>query len=462
MSSLLINFLSEYLLAVGITSVLLFVLGVWLGLWLNKRRFSPVVDSLQQSLDQKQDQEAGQLKDIETLRKSQQELMVEKARIQARLDEKQAHFEQQKQQILSQQKEQQAALKEQFENLANDILEKKSKSFSASNQSSLEALLKPFKEQIDGFQKRVNEVHTESVKGQSSLEAELKKVLEVGLKMSDEANNLSLALKGDKKTTGNWGEAQLERTLQLAGLVEETHYSVQEKHEKDGQIFYPDFVIKLPDNKHLVLDSKVSLVDYDKAIAADTENEQQAALSAHVKAVKRHIDDLSKKNYSELIGVRSPSFVLMFMPIEPAYIEAMKTDKSLFNYGYGKNIILVSHTTLMPILRTVSNLWALEKNNESAREISQKAGDIYQNVVRIADNMQKMGKTINTLSNHYNNTVTGLVGKQGLYGKVGHFQSLSAKATESLPNVEMVTLENKEAELLKVTEIKSPEEASKT
>jgi DNA recombination protein RmuC len=276
-------------------------------------------------------------------------------------------------------------LKKEFENLAHRIFEDKGKSFTATSRDSLEALLKPFREQISGFQTRINEVHSESVKGNTALEKELQKVLEVGLEMNTQASNLSVALKGDKKTTGNWGEAQLERTLQLAGLQAGDHYESQASFkDEEGRRKLPDFLIKLPDDKSLVIDSKVSLVDYDRAIAADTDEERSEALNAHAQAVRNHIDDLASKDYANLPGIGSPDFVLMFMPVEPAYIEAMKHNKDLFNYGYTKGVVMVSHTTLMPILRTVANLWMIEKSNKEAREISSRAGEIYNQVCLVA------------------------------------------------------------------------------
>lgn len=353
--------------------------------------------------------------------------------LQTSLDAKEQQFEQQQADI----KEQKQQLKIEFSNLANEILEQKGKSFSQSNQNELQALLTPFKQQIDSFQKRVNDVHSESIKGQANLAAELKKVLDVGTQMSDEANNLATALKGEKKTAGNWGEIQLERTLQLAGLVKGDHYETQDKYlDNEGNRRLPDFVIKLPDNKHIVIDSKVSLVAYDQAVSAETDHEITAALDSHVGAVKNHIDDLHKKDYSNLVGMRSPSFVLMFMPIEPAYIEALKHKKDLFNYGYEKNVILVSHTTLMPILKTVANLWRIEQGNAQAAEISEKAGEIYNQVCVVAERLQKLGKTLNTVSNQYNDTVKGLAGKQGLAGKVDRFATLSAKVSKTMPALE--------------------------
>ena len=330
-------------------------------------------------------------------------------------------------------------LKKEFENLANRIFEDKGKSFTSTSQTSLEALLKPFREQIAGFQTRINEVHTESLRGNTVLEKEIQKVLEIGLEMNSQASNLTVALKGDKKTAGNWGEAQLQRTLELAGLQAGEHYESQTAfRDDDGKRKLPDFIIRLPDSKNIIIDSKVSLIDYDRAIAADTDEIRTEALNAHAQAVRNHIEDLATKDYANLPGIGSPDFVLMFMPVEPAYIEAMKHNKDLFNYGYKKGIIMVSHTTLMPILRTVANLWMIEQGNQEAKEISSRAGDIYNQVCLVAERLNKLGNTLRAASNHYNETVTGLVGKQGLHGKVERFQQLSTKANKEMTALETI------------------------
>ncbi|PRL64562.1 DNA recombination protein RmuC [Haemophilus influenzae] len=351
------------------------------------------------------------------------------------LAEKEKYFSAQ-QQNFEQSKQQ---LGVEFQNLANRILDEKSRSFSQSNQTALETLLKPFREQIEGFQKRVNEIHSESVKGNAGLEAEIKKVLEIGLNMSQEASNLTSALKGEKKTLGNWGEVQLERALQLAGLEENVHYRAQ-AHFKDeqGGRNYPDFVLNLPDDKHLIIDSKMSLVAYESAVNSDDDFERERLLKEHISALKTHINDLHKKDYSNLIGMRSPNFVLMFIAVEPAYIEALKSDPALFNYGYERNVIMVSHTTLMPILRTVANLWRIERGNAEAKEIAEKAGEIYNQICLVAERLNKLGNTLSTVSNQYNSTVTALVGQQGLVGKVERFKTLSAKANKTMPDVELL------------------------
>src|SRR6056297_3108621 len=344
------------------------------------------------------------------------------------------------------------SLKKDFENLANRIFEDKGRHFTNTSRASLETMLQPFREQISGFQQRINEVHTQSVKGNAALEAEIRKVLEVGLEMNTQASNLSSALKGDKKTAGNWGEAQLERTLELAGLLPGEHYETQSAfRDEQGKRRVPDFVIKLPDGKSLIVDSKVSLVDYDRAIAAETDEGRLEALNAHASAVRRHIDDLSNKDYAHLPEVHSPDFVLMFMPVEPAYIEAMKHNKELFNYGYQKGVIMVSHTTLMPILRTVANLWMIDQSNREAREISDRAGDIYNQVCRVAERLDRLGNSMRAAQNHYNDTVVSLAGKQGLYSKVDRFQQVSAKTRDKLPAIEPVHEDLEQARLEAIT-----------
>lgn len=357
----------------------------------------------------------------------------EHAAIEARLASEKSNYAKQIA-LLEQSREQ---LRIEFENLANRIFEERGRQLTNQNQQSLESLLKPFGEQIHRFQSRINEVHTQTVRGNESLSGELRNLMGVGLKMSDQAENLAKALKGDKKTAGNWGEIQLERTLQLAGLERGTHYEAQASFtDGEGRRRLPDFVVKLPDGKHLIIDSKVSLVAYDQAVAAETEEERHEALKAHVLALKRHIDDLAGKDYSGLGALDSPDLVFMFMPIEAAYIEALKFNRELFNDGYRKNIVLVSHTTLLPMLKTVASLWIAYRSNEEARTISEMAGEIYNKVCLVGQRLEEMGKSLNTATDKYNKTVTALVGKQGLYGKVERFKGTAANLKGELPALE--------------------------
>ena len=405
------------------------------------------VSGLRERLDDARVDVAGKDAELHALRQRLTRLGNEMTELQVVHSEKLANYQEMKA-SLETSKEQ---LRMEFQNLANQILEEKGRMFAENSQNSLDVMLKPFRDQIDGFQRRINQVHDEALRGNVSLGSEIKRVLEVGLKISAEANSLASALKGDKKTTGNWGEIQLERTLQLAGLVPGDHYQAQAHFKDDlGNNRHPDFVIKLPDLKHMVIDSKVSLVDYDRAISASSEADMQAALDAHARAVRNHIDDLSRKDYSNLVGMRSPSFVLMFMPIESAYIEALKHNKDLFDYGYRHNVIMVSHTTLMPILKTVANLWMVARSNEQAHELSARAGEIYNQVVIVAERLKKLGANLDTVSRQYNETVKAVAGQQGLYGKTSRFNELSSKANKTMPVLEPLhaDFENERLELI--------------
>lgn len=331
---------------------------------------------------------------------------------------------------------QKTQLQQEFENLANKIFREKGEQFARSSQEHLGLLLSPFREQISEFRQRVDAIHQETFAANSGLNLQIKQLQLLNQQITQDAQNLTLALKGDKKLSGSWGEMQLEKTLQLAGLVPGEHYNreVVLQHE-DGSSRRPDFIIHLPDGKHLVLDSKVSLVDYDAACSASSEEDIKLALEAYIKALKRHIDGLAERDYSNLVGVRSPSFVLMFLPLEAAYIEALKFNRELFNYGYNKNVVLVAHTTLMPILRTVANVWQLDRSSKEAEAISARAGDIYNQACLVAERLLKLGKTLSTANTHYNETVRALAGNQGLHGKLERFKDVAGNITRQFPNL---------------------------
>lgn len=427
---------TELIVIAAVAGLILAALGYLLAMLLQGRKVTALTVQLQQPRALEQELRR-------RLDKSEQDLAQERAlvsklenahtELKTTLQRKEEHFKEQMQQL----SETRQSLTKEFENLANRIFEQKGRTFTHTSQAGMDILLKPFREQIEGFQKRINEVHDASLQGNASLNTEIKKVLEIGLQMSKEANNLTSALKGDSRQRGAWGEAQLRRTLEMSGLLAEAHYEAQSSFkDAEGRQKQTDYLIKLPDGKHIVIDSKVALNAYDRAVGAESSEERQLAMSEHLKAVRKHIDDLASKDYTNLIGMRSPGFVLMFMPVEPAYIEALKNKKDLFEYGYRKGIVLVSHTTLIPILRTVSNLWTIERSNAEAREIGEKAGDIYNQVRVVAERLSKLGGTLSAVSNHYNNTVKALAGQQGLYGKVDRFGRLSARVSKSLPHLE--------------------------
>ena len=364
----------------------------------------------------------------------QQELSGLNAQLSAQnatLSERATHHENQVKWV----EESRTTLRTELEVIGQKLLSSSGKALETTNQKSLDSLLKPLAEKIDQFQTRVNQVHTDMVRNSASLSEQIKHLESVGVSMSGEAQNLTRALKGDKKLVGNWGEAQLEKTLELAGLRRGEHYDAQVAiKDERGDRHLPDFIIRLPEGRNLVIDSKVSLVDYERAVTAETDPERASALEAHAKAVKNHIDGLSAKDYANLPGMESPDFVLMFMPVEPAYIEVMRGHRELFNHGYQKNVVLVSHTTLMPILRTVANLWMVEHSNREAKEISERAGDIYNTVCLLGERLLSLGASISTTANKYNEAVKAVQGKQGLIGKVSRFQSLSQRANKSFPD----------------------------
>lgn len=420
----------EWILLSALLAVLLAALGYC---WSALKQSRAQLLALQRELTDSREQVRELSLRVEDAQNRYHEAKIQHTELTATLSQKEQHFQVQLQQLTDAKQ----AMTREFENVANKIFEEKGRSFSANTQGHLDTLLKPFREQIEGFQKRINEVHDASLQGNTQLASEIKKVLEIGLQMSQEATNLATALKGDSQQRGAWGEAQLQRTLEMSGLVEDAHFAVQTAFKDDeGKHKQTDYLIKLPDGKHLIIDSKVSLVAYDRMVSAKTPEAYQVAMDEHIKAVRRHIDDLASKNYTHLIGMHSPSFVLLFMPIEPAYIEALKHNKDLFDYGYKQGIVLVSHTTLIPILRTVSNLWMIERSNAEARELSEKAGEIYNQVCEVASRLNKLGGTLATVSNHYNSTVTALVGQQGLHGKVERFSKISAKVNKSMPLLE--------------------------
>ncbi len=372
------------------------------------------------------------LASVELWRSKSHACELECARLQVQLKEQQSAYLALQQSLAQTQQAQRA----EFELLAGKILQEKQQQMSQSSSQSINAVLQPFKDQIELFRQRLNEVHEASLKGQVQLESEVRRVFEVGLQLGRDAQTLSEALKGNKKLLGNWGELMLEQSLQQAGLIKGQHYISQASlRDQQGRRRAPDFVITLPDDKQIVLDSKVSLIAYQQALAADSQDEQQSALAAHVQAIKDHVNDLAGKDYSSLLGTKSPSFVFMYLPIEPAYIQALKHDPGLYEWAYRQNVALVSHTTLMPVLSTVANLWVLASSNEQARHISQLAGGLYKQLAVLAARLQKLGGSLATVTSQYNNVVVALAGQQGLYGKVQRLGEFSGQAKDGLPEL---------------------------
>jgi DNA recombination protein RmuC len=328
------------------------------------------------------------------------------------------------------------ALKAEFSQLANEIFEAKGKRFSEQSQTSLNALLTPFREQVQEFRKRIDDIHTQDTRGQSELMTQLTQLKDLNTQLNQQADDLTRALKGDKKLQGNWGEIQAEKILESAGLQRGREYDREASFKDDyGQNKRPDFLVNLPDGKHLIVDSKVSLNDYQQYVAAETELERELALKRHVAAVRQHIRSLSDKNYPHLNGLNSPDFVLMFMPIEPAFIAAFQSDPALFNDGFKQNIVVVTPTTLLATLRTVSNLWTLERQNVNAKQLFDQAGKVYDKLRTFAIHMEKLGSQINTASNTYDSAWKTLRdGRGSLVRQVEILEELGATVRQKLPD----------------------------
>ena len=331
-----------------------------------------------------------------------------------------------------------------FKNLANEILEAKGKTFAEQNIKSLDSLLNPFKEQIEGFRKRVDDVHSENIKGQSDLRSEVKRVLEVGLKMNEEAHGLATALKGQKKMQGNWGELILENVLERAGLEKGKDYRREVSFNTEEGRSRPDVIVYLPDNKHLVVDAKVSLNAYTRYVNEEDEVVRQQALREHVKAISDRIKELSDKNYFNLPGINSPDMVFMFIPIESAFVEALKGDEGLFQKAIEQNILVATPTTLLTSLNIVQQLWRFEDQNKHTAELADRAAKFYKKLNTFLLSMEGVGKQLDKAQVTYFKAFGQLYsGPNNLIKQASEFKKLGVSVQAELPEnlVEKANLE---------------------
>lgn len=365
------------------------------------------------------------------LQESYQSLSNEHTELKTTLKRKEEHFKEQMQQL----SETKQSLTKEFENLANKIFEEKGKTFTHTSQASIDTMLKPFREQIEGFQKRVNEVHDASLQNSTNLNAEIKKVLDVGLKMQDEANNLVTALKGDKKAQGTWSEVQAEILLEMSGLHKGREYERESSHKTDeGNLQRPDFIVRMPNDKHIIIDSKISLNAYVQSVSAKTEEERDLYLKAHVDAIRKHVTDLSAKNYPKLKSLNTPEFVFMFMGNEPAYLAALDADPGLAQSAYHKGIAIVTPNTLLSSLRIVSHLWSIDKQNANTRELAEHASKVYDKLRVFVGKMEKLGNQIGTVSKSYGDAWKTLKdGNGALTKQVAKFVEMGVSVKEKLP-----------------------------
>jgi DNA recombination protein RmuC len=327
------------------------------------------------------------------------------------------------------------ALKQEFENLANRIFDQKSERFSQQNQSSMDTLLKPFRDQISDFRQRVETVHTTETRDRQALRSEIKSLQELNRQITEEASNLTRALKGDKKIQGNWGELILERVLERSGLRKGIEYETQGSYrDSDNQLLRPDVVVHLPDSRNLVIDSKVSLVAYQQWVVSDEGSARDAALKQHMDAVRNHIRSLSDKDYSQLNGLRSPDFVLLFMPIEPAFVAAFQHDDSLFSEAFERKIIVVTPTTLLATLRTIENIWRYERQSQNARLIAERASAVYDKLRVFVEAMERLGGQLHTAQGSYDSAMNTLTrGRGNLISQANRFVELGVRVKKELP-----------------------------
>jgi len=318
-----------------------------------------------------------------------------------------------------------------FENLANKILEEKSTKFTEQNKLNITSILNPLKEKIEGFEKKVSESQKESVGMHSALKEQLNNLKDLNLQMSKEAINLTKALKGDSKAQGDWGETQLEILLEKANLAKDIHFTTQGGYrDEDGRLKKPDFIINLPDKRHLIVDSKVSLTNYEAYFNADDEEQQKFHLKKHIESIRKHIRELSEKKYESLYEINAPDYVLMFVPIEPAYLLALNNNNSLYLEALDKNVVMVSTSTLLATLSTVSSMWRQENQKNNVLEIANQAGRLYDQFVNLTDDLIKVGTQLKTVQGSYDTSMKKLTGKGNLVKKVEKIRELGAKTTK--------------------------------
>lgn len=320
-----------------------------------------------------------------------------------------------------------------FENLANKILTDNSKTFKEQNKESIEGILNPLKEKIDGFEKKVAESQKESIGMHSALKEQLRGLKDLNLQMSKEAINLTKALKGDSKVQGDWGETQLEMLLEKANLTKGIHFQTQGGYRDDeGKLKKPDFIINLPDDRHLIIDSKVSLTAYESYASNEDEVVKENSLKKHLESLRKHIKDLSSKKYDSLYEINTPDYVLMFVPIEPALMIALNNSNDLYLEALDKNVVLVSTSTLLATLSTVSSMWRQENQKKNVLAIAEQAGKLYDQFVNLTDDLIKVGNQLKTVQGSYDTSMKKLTGKGNLITKVERIKVLGAKTSKNL------------------------------
>ncbi|WP_299157852.1 DNA recombination protein RmuC [uncultured Tenacibaculum sp.] len=421
------------------------ILGFIIGTLISKLKTKQVVSDLEKEMSvleinqsnievQKreiQDRLEEKVKETEEIRREKEFSGIELARKNEELKNLQLKLNDNKEEV---EKLQEKFTKE-FENLANKILDEKSTKFTAQNKENIQNILNPLQEKIKTFEKKVDDTQKESISMHSALKEQLLGLKELNSQMSKEAINLTKALKGDSKTQGNWGELVLERVLEKSGLEKDREYYVQQSFTNDeGARVLPDVVIHLPDNKKMIVDSKVSLTAYEQFVNSDDDIDKERFLKEHINSIKRHVEQLSEKKYEDLYKIESPDFVLLFIPIEPAFAVALNQDNTLYNKAFERNIVIVTPTTLLATLRTIDTMWNNEKQQRNAIEIARQAGALYDKFDGLLKDLIGIGKKIDASKADYNLAMNKLVdGRGNLITSVEKLKKMGAKAKKALP-----------------------------
>ena len=397
--------------------------------------------SEQSTLEERQKQLGSTIQELkETITKIEHEresIRNEKEFLNTELSRRNTEYENLQQLNLKRDEElakQQEQLRKDFELMASKILDEKSEKFTLQNKENIKNILNPLEEKIKVFEKKVEDNQKESISMHSALKEQLLGLKDLNQQMAKEATNLTKALKGDSKTQGNWGELVLERVLEKSGLEKDREYFVQQSFQlEDGSRVMPDVVLHLPDQKKMIIDSKVSLTDYERLVNADTED-QPSYLKAHVNSIKKHVDQLSAKNYQDLYDIESPDFVLMFIPIEPAFAVAINEDNTLYNKAFEQNIVIVTPSTLLATLRTIDTMWNNEKQQQNAIEIARQAGALYDKFHNLMVDLNGVGKDMDRAKKNYSLAMNKLFeGRGNLITSVEKLKKMGAKAKKALP-----------------------------
>ena len=402
-------------------------IGLFLGRYLSKLKFEKEQVALKERNLLLNDSLNETTEDLKNIQLEKEALIATKTRLATELKSSENEMQKNKEELNSIQEK----FTKEFENLANKILEEKSTKFTEQNKLNISSILNPLKEKIEGFEKKVSESQKESVGMHSALKEQLNTLKDLNIQMSKEAVNLTKALKGDSKAQGDWGETQLEILLEKANLAKGIHFTTQGGYrDEEGRLKKPDFIINLPDKRHLIVDSKVSLTNYEAYFNAEDEEHKKLHLKKHIESIRKHIKELSEKKYETLYEINAPDYVLMFVPIEPAYLLALSNNNQLYLEALDKNVVLVSTSTLLATLSTVSSMWRQENQKNNVLEIANQAGRLYDQFVNLTNDLIKVGTQLKTVQGTYDTSMKKLTGKGNLVKKVEKIKELGAKTSK--------------------------------